>query len=87
MCSAYFANGCQAPLVTFFFFFACLHRKHINICRNRSLKLLDKKKMKEKKKKKIIQMMHQKQSVKWSKKEEKKRENRGTVSTTQTTRT
>lgn len=49
MCSAYFANGCQAPLVTFFFF-ACLHRKHINICRNRSLKLLDKKKMKEKKK-------------------------------------
>ena len=34
----------------FFFFFACLHRKHINICRNRSLKLLDKKKMKEKKK-------------------------------------
>lgn len=49
MCSAYFANACQAPLVTFFFF-ACLHRKHINICRNRSLKLLDKKKMKEKKK-------------------------------------
>ena len=86
MCSAYFANGCQAPLVTFFFF--CMSPQEAHQYLQKSFfEITRQEKDERKKKKKIIQMMHQKQSVKWSKKEEKKRENRGTVSTTQTTRT